>query len=156
MNQSVGNHQCYALSAEYSGVMNGAGMAAGTKYEILHQIGNIYSAADIGNAYKWNLYGWTVIEEPIYSQLKIGAIINWKRGAKVSDYLIAHTCYGHTGVIRGLNSDRIQTYEQNAEMGEIVAEYDRDFYNSNQIASICIPPDFKKGVIDEWQNGTLL
>ena len=153
INQPVGNRQCYALSAEYSGVMNGPGMAAGTKYEILHQIGNIYSAADIGSAYNWKLYRWDVIEEPGFDQLKVGAIVNWKRGAKVSESLIAHNGFGHTGVIRGLSGGCIQTYEQNAESGEIVAEYNREFYDSNQIASICIPPDFEKGVITEWQNG---
>lgn len=156
MNQPIGNHQCYALSAEYAGVMIGPDMGAGTKYEIKVRYGNVFSAADIGSAYKWPLYLWSVIEEPSYDQLEVGAIINWKRGAKVSDFFTAHEGFGHTGVIRGLKNGKVQTYEQNAESGEIVAEYDREFFDSQQIASICIPPDFEKGVMNIWQNGTSL
>lgn len=153
MNQPVGNHQCYALSAEYAGVMIGPDMGAGTKYEIKVRHGNVFSAADIGSAYQWPLYLWSVIEEPSYEQLQVGSIINWKRGAKVANWSASQT-FGHTGVIRGLENDRIQTYEQNAESGEIVAEYDREFFDSDQIASICIPPDFEKGVMNLWRNGT--
>lgn len=141
LNQPVGNRQCYALSAEYAGVMFGPGMGAGTKYDVMHQIGNIYSAADIGNAYDWGLYKWTVIDNPTYEQLEIGAIINWNRGAKV-DIWNASEGYGHTGVIRGLESGRIQTYEQNSEFGEIVAECDREYFGQGHISSIVIPPDF--------------
>lgn len=154
MNQPVGNHQCYALSAEYAGVMIGPDMGAGTKYEIKVRYGNVFSAADIGSAYPWPLYLWTVIEEPSYDELVVGAIINWKRGSKVDSWH-ASMVHGHTGVIRGLKNGRIQTYEQNAESGEIVAKYDREFFDSHQIASICIPPDFEKGVMNIWQNGTL-
>ncbi|MDU6576792.1 MAG: hypothetical protein E6521_12740 [Enterococcus raffinosus] len=46
-----------------------------------------------------------------------------------------------------MKAGRIQTYEQNAESGEIVAKYDRQFFGAGQIASICIPPDFEKGVL---------
>lgn len=145
MNQPVGNRQCYALSAEYAGVMLGPGMGAGTRYDIMHQIGNVYSAADIGEAYDWLLYRWEVVKNPTYDQLEIGAIINWKRGAKVG-YWNAAEGYGHTGVIRGLENGRIQTYEQNSEHGEIVAECDREFYGPEHISSIVIPPDFIREV----------
>lgn len=147
MNQTIGNHQCYALSAEYAGVMIGPDMGAGTKYEVKVREGNIFSAAEIGRAYRWPMYLWSVINHPEYNQLEVGAIINWGRNAKVSEAFIAHEYYGHTGVIRGLENGRVQTYEQNAESGEIVAEYDREFFGSGQIASICIPPDFEKGVL---------
>ncbi|WP_270328992.1 CHAP domain-containing protein [Enterococcus malodoratus] len=147
MNQPIGNHQCYALSAEYAGVMIGPDMGAGTRYEVKVREGNIFSAAEIGRAYRWPMYLWTVINHPEYDQLEVGAIINWERNAQVSETFIAHDYFGHTGVIRGLESGRIQTYEQNAESGEIVAEYDRQFFGTGQIASICIPPDFEKGVV---------
>ena len=147
INQPIGNHQCYALSAEYAGVMIGPDMGAGTRYEVTVREGNIFSAAEIGRVYRWPMYLWTVINHPEYDQLEVGAIINWERNAKVSEGFIAHEYYGHTGVIRGLESGRIQTYEQNAESGEIVAKYDRQFFGAGQIASICIPPDFEKGVL---------
>lgn len=147
LNQPIGNHQCYALSAEYSGVMIGPDMGARTKYEIKVRHGNVFSAAEIGRAYPWSLYLWTVIAHPEYDQLVVGSIINWERNAKISDTFESHEYYGHTGVIKGLENGRIQTYEQNAESGGIVAEYDREFFGSGQIASICIPPDFEKGVV---------
>ncbi|EOH96392.1 CHAP domain-containing protein [Enterococcus pallens] len=147
LNQTVGNRQCYALAAEYAGVMIGPDLGAGTKYEIKVRNGNVFSAADIGTAYNWNLYLWEVIENPLYDQLKVGAIINWRRGAKVSEFLRAHKNFGHTGVISGLENGKIQTYEQNGESGEIVSQYEREFYGSEHIASICIPPDFEKDVM---------
>lgn len=141
INQPVGNRQCYAVSAEYAGIMFGPGMGSGTKYDVMHQIGNIYSAAEIGSAYDWGLYKWSVITDPTYDQLVVGAIINWNRGGKVADWN-ASEGWGHTGVIRGLEDGRIQTYEQNAEVGEIVAEYDREYFGQGHISSIVIPPDF--------------
>ncbi|WHA08802.1 CHAP domain-containing protein [Enterococcus montenegrensis] len=146
--QPIGNHQCYALSAEYAGIMDGPGMGAMTKYDINHQIGNVWSAAEIGSAYDWTLYGWHVIVEPTYEQLVTGAIINWKLGARVSEDMLAPRTFGHTGVIKSLLNHQFQTYEQNAELGEIVVEYNRNFFDSSQISSICIPPDFEKGVIN--------
>ncbi|EHF3565400.1 CHAP domain-containing protein, partial [Enterococcus faecalis] len=47
--------------------------------------------------------------------------------------------YGHTGVIYGLENGRIQTIEQNAEQGQIVAKYDRLYFDGS-IQSIVIPP----------------
>lgn len=146
INQSIGNHQCYALSAEYAGMMIGPDMGAGTRYEVHVRTGNIFSAAEIGNAYNWPMYLWTVINHPEYDQLEVGAIINWERNAQVSETFTAHEYYGHTGVICGLENGQIQTYEQNAESGERVAEYNRQFFGAGQIASICVPPDFEKGV----------
>lgn len=146
VNQTVGYPQCYALSAEYSGVMDGPNMGCGTQYDILARNGNVYSAADIGCAYPWPLHGWKVIYHPEYQEFVVGAIINWQRGGKVGLRGASKT-YGHTGVIKGMNDGRFQTYEQNAEKGEIVAEYDREFFDSDQIASICIPPDYDSEVI---------
>lgn len=139
VNQRIGNGQCYALSAEYAGILNGPGMGAGTQYEITHQIGNVFSASEIGDAYDWGLYRWQVIKNPRFEQLTVGAIINWKAGARITSLWNANEHYGHTGVIRGLEGGKIQTYEQNAENGEIVMMYERDFYDQFEIASIVIP-----------------
>ena len=48
--------------------------------------------------------------------------------------------YGHTGVIRGLENGRIQTYEQNTEQGMIVGKFDRAYTSPSGISSIVIPP----------------
>lgn len=139
LGQRVGNGQCYGLSAEYSGFLGGCGMGAGTQYGLTHVIGNTSAASDIGIAYDWAAVGWKVILNPSYDQLVVGAIINWARGAQVGSWYADGT-YGHTGVIRGLENGRMQTYEQNTEKGMVCAELDREFFNSSAISSIVIPP----------------
>lgn len=144
LNQGIGNYQCYALAAEFSGKMCGPDLGAGTYYDKLDAIDEelIYSASDIGIAYKWSEYGWSVINNPGYEDLQVGSILCFERNVKISDDFTTHEEYGHCGVIRGLENGMIQTYEQKGELGEIVAEYDRYFLGSETIASVIIPPDF--------------
>ena len=135
----VGNGQCYAASAEYSGYLGGCGLGAGTRYALSHVIGDTSAASDIGIAYDWSAVGWKVIQNPSYDQLVVGAIINWARGGQVGSWYADDT-YGHTGIIRGLDNGRIQTYEQNTELGMIIGKLDRQYYSASAIASIVIPP----------------
>lgn len=139
MGKWLGNGQCYAVPAEYSGFMGGCGLGAGTIYGFSHVIGDTSSAADIGEAYDWNAVGWRVIQNPTYQDLVVGAIVNIRRGSQWGTGWTVDPTYGHTGVIYGLNNGRIQTIEQNAEQGQIVAKYDR-LYFANSIQSIVIPP----------------
>ncbi|EPP7082206.1 phage tail tip lysozyme [Enterococcus faecalis] len=139
MGKWIGNGQCYAVPAEYSGFMGGCGLGAGTIYGFSHVIGDTSSAADIGEAYDWNAVGWRVIQNPTYQDLVVGAIVNIRRGGQWGTGWTVDPTYGHTGVIYGLNNGRIQTIEQNAEQGQIVAKYDR-LYFANSIQSIVIPP----------------
>lgn len=139
MGKWLGNGQCYAVPAEYSGFMGGCGLGAGTIYGFSHVIGDTSSAADIGEAYDWNAVGWRVIQNPTYQDLVVGAIVNIRRGGQWGTGWTVDPTYGHTGVIYGLNNGRIQTIEQNAEQGQIVAKYDR-LYFDNSIQSIVIPP----------------
>ncbi|HAP3816323.1 TPA: CHAP domain-containing protein [Enterococcus faecalis] len=139
MGKWLGNGQCYAVPAEYSGFMGGCGLGAGTIYGFSHVIGDTSSAADIGEAYDWNAVGWRVIQNPTYQDLVVGAIVNIRRGGQWGRGWTVDPTYGHTGVIYGLNNGRIQTIEQNAEQGQIVAKYDR-LYFANSIQSIVIPP----------------
>ncbi|WPH40217.1 phage tail tip lysozyme [Enterococcus faecalis] len=139
MGKWLGNGQCYAVPAEYSGFMGGCGLGAGTIYGFSHVIGDTSSAADIGEAYDWNAVGWRVIQNPTYQDLVVGAIVNIRRGGQWGTGWTVDPTYGHTGVIYGLNNGRIQTIEQNAEQGQIVAKYDR-LYFANSIQSIVISP----------------
>ncbi|EMW5392796.1 phage tail tip lysozyme [Enterococcus faecalis] len=139
MGKWLGNGQCYAVPAEYSGFMGGCGLGAGTIYGFSHVIGDTSSAADIGESYDWNAVGWRVIQNPTYQDLVVGAIVNIKRGGQWGTGWTVDPTYGHTGVIYGLSNGRIQTIEQNAEQGQIVAKYDR-LYFANSIQSIVIPP----------------
>ena len=135
----LGNGQCYAVPAEYSGFMGGCGLGAGTIYGFSHVIGDTSSAADIGEAYDWNAVGWKVISNPTYKDLVVGAIVNIRRSGQWGTGWTVDPEYGHTGVIYGLDNGCIQTIEQNAEQGQIVAKYDR-LYFANSIQSIVIPP----------------
>ncbi|HHX1786552.1 TPA: phage tail tip lysozyme [Enterococcus faecalis] len=139
MGKWLGNGQCYAVPAEFSGFMGGCGLGAGTIYGLSHVIGDTSSAADIGEAYDWNAVGWKVISNPTYKDLVVGAIVNIRRGGQWGSGWTVDPTYGHTGVIYGLDNGRIQTIEQNAEQGQIVAKYDR-LYFANSIQSIVIPP----------------
>ena len=142
MNTRVGNGQCYALSAEYSGFLGGCGMGSGTKYSFSHVIGDTTAASNIGSGYDWGAVGWKVIFNPSLDQLVVGAIINWTQGASVGgpNAWTTDPTYGHTGVIRGIEGNAILTYEQNTEYGQVVAKCVRGFINAGSIASICIPP----------------
>lgn len=139
MGKWLGNGQCYAVPAEYSGFMGGCGLGAGTIYGFSHVIGDTSSAADIGEAYDWNAVGWRVIQNPTYQDLVVGAIVNIRRGGQWGTGWTVDPTYGHTGVIYGLENGRIQTIEQNAEQGQIVAKYDRLYFDGS-IQSIVIPP----------------
>lgn len=139
MGKWLGNGQCYAVPAEYSGFMGGCGLGAGTIYGLSHVIGDTSAAADIGEAYDWNAVGWKVISNPTYKDLVVGAIVNIRRSGQWGSGWTVDPTYGHTGVIYGLDNGRIQTIEQNAEQGQIVAKYDR-LYFANSIQSIVIPP----------------
>ena len=142
MNTRVGNGQCYALSAEYSGFLGGCGMGSGTKYSFSHVIGDTTAASNIGSGYDWGAVGWKVVFNPSLDQLVVGAIINWTQGASVGgpNAWTTDPTYGHTGVIRGIEGNAILTYEQNTEYGQVVAKCVRGFINAGSIASICIPP----------------
>ncbi|MBS7132550.1 MAG: hypothetical protein KH116_16610 [Clostridium sp.] len=144
LNQPIGNYQCYAVAAEFSGIMCGPDLGAGTYFDQLDPVDDelIYSASDIGIAYKWSEYGWSVINNPSYEDLKIGSILCFERSVQLSDEFTTHDYYGHCGVIRGLENSLIQTYEQKGEKGELVAEYDRSYFGSETIASVIIPQDF--------------
>lgn len=142
--QPVGNSQCYAVAAVYSGVMRGPDLGAGTYYNEMDPIEgeDIYSASEIGHAYHWDKYGWEVIDHPEYSQLKMGAIICFERSLVINDVFTTSEQYGHCAVVRGLENGLMQTYEQKGESGEIVEQYEREYLGTESIVSVIIPPDF--------------
>nr|WP_263864572.1 CHAP domain-containing protein [Enterococcus faecalis] len=79
-------------------------------------------ASEIGNDYDWSAYGWTVIKNPSYSDIKAGDVINFGQGGN------ATSVYGHTGIIASVDGNgKYTTYEQNSEQGEIVGKYARQW-----------------------------
>jgi len=110
----LGYSQCYAVSSFYAKQLGGPGLGAGIG-SISDVIGDTISAANIGSGYNWAKYGWTVVNNPSYSQIRPGDIINWKGNSlysTASSYRVSS--YGHTGVVgQVLGGNRIAYYTQN-------------------------------------------
>lgn len=133
--QLWGNGQCYAVPAEYSGILGGCGLGAGTSYGFSDIIGDTYNACNIGSGYDWAKKGWLVINRPSSAdQAQVGDIINWASfgGSGLGSA-------GHTGVIIGKSGNTLNTIEQNAPVGSPITKHDRDF-NLWQIESLVRPP----------------
>ncbi|MGY3724493.1 Putative cell wall binding repeat-containing protein [Granulicatella balaenopterae] len=112
VNQTVYNGQCYGLTAFYVDSLHGPKL-----------MGSGHMRAEtIGSDYDWASYGFEVINNPTYDQIKAGDIIQWKANTR-----LAPGYYGHTGIIRGKSNGQLLTYEQNAGRGQICYKYTRDF-----------------------------
>jgi len=84
-------------------------------------------AGYIGHEFPWDSWGFDVIKDPDASDLKPGDIICWYPGGSVGAFTLDNE-YGHVGVIAEVKENGvIETYEQNAEKGQIVARYTRQF-----------------------------
>lgn len=121
MGQQVYNGQCYGLTSFYvDSFETKIRLGAGSPNGISGNIGNTINAWEIGSAYSWDSSGFTVIQNPSYSDVKAGDIINWGQGGGAS------SSYGHTGIVAGVQGDnKFTTYEQNAGQGQICAKYNR-------------------------------
>ncbi len=74
MGQMINGGQCYGLTAYYVQKLGGPQlMGSGFMY-----------AESIGSDYDWKAYGWEVIFNPKYSELKAGDVINWYAGQALS------------------------------------------------------------------------
>lgn len=154
MGRTIGSGQCYALCAEYAGVLGGPGLGAGTKYGLsgLSGQGSTSAAADIGICYKWGSYGWTVIKNPQLSQIVPGCILNINRSANITESLGAGTStwfnwsadptYGHTLVVEKVEGDNLTVLEQWGGSRQYTMRNMMKYSGSGAsgISSICIPP----------------
>lgn len=94
--------QCYAVSAYYAHSINSNIILRGG-----------VAASDIGSDYDWKGWGWTVVNEPKYSQIKVGDIINFKRGANMGTWN-TDAENGHTAVVgKILGKNELMIYDQN-------------------------------------------
>lgn len=94
--------QCYAVSAYYAHSINSNIILRGG-----------VAASDIGSDYDWKGWGWTVVNEPKYSQIKVGDIINFKRGANMGTWN-TDSENGHTAVVgKILGKNELMIYDQN-------------------------------------------
>jgi len=94
--------ECYAVSAYYANSINSSIILRGG-----------IKASDIGTDYPWESWGWTVIRNPSYSQIRAGDIINYHTGGNMGPWY-AHSLYGHTGVVgKVLGNNQYILYDQN-------------------------------------------
>lgn len=108
--------QCWDLANWYSKKLGGPGI-----------VGASGRAGYIGHEFPWDSWGFDVIKDPNAGDLKPGDIICWYPGGSIGPFTIDST-YGHVGIIAEVKADGvIETYEQNAEKGQIVARYTRQF-----------------------------
>ena len=106
--------QCWDLINYYLQAMGSKGIWGGSG-----------RAGWIGHEYydKLTSEGFNVNLDPKLSELQAGDIVNLRPGANYTD-----SYYGHTIIIKSVNEDgTFNTIEQNAEKGQIVAEYTRTF-----------------------------
>ncbi|MGG5311214.1 CHAP domain-containing protein [Enterococcus sp. DIV1304_2] len=94
--------ECYAVSAYYANSINSSIILRGG-----------VKASDIGTDYPWESWGWSVIKNPSYNQIKAGDIINYHTGGNMGSWF-AHSMYGHTGVVgKTLGNNQYVLYDQN-------------------------------------------
>lgn len=114
--------QCYDHANHYLQYLGSAGIGGGTG-----------RAGWIGSEYKeqFESEGFTVIESPDLSEIQVGDVLSILPGAPITD-----PYYGHVSVVIAINDDgSFVTMEQNAEQGEIVAQYTR-YYSPGDVTSI--------------------
>lgn len=108
--------QCWDLANWYSKKLGGPGIVGGSG-----------RAGYIGHEFPWDSWGFDVIKDPAAGDLKPGDIICWYPGGSVGTFTLNGE-YGHVGIIAEVKENGvIETYEQNAERGQIVARYTRQF-----------------------------
>lgn len=102
----IGSGQCYALTSQYAAYIDPQHISGGL-------VGGM-AAADIGKDYPWSQWGWEVVNNPKYSDLRPGDILNFKRGSKIGSYGPVDVDWGHTGIIGNvMGNNQFEFYDQN-------------------------------------------
>lgn len=141
--RTVGNGQCYAVSAWFSNKLGGAGLGAGIG-GFSGLVGSGIRACDIGTDYNWGSFGWGV-EGSGFSGANIvaGTILNIKPNYGAPWYT---GYYGHTVVVESVNGDTVTVLQQNYAGKQYVT---RDKYSMNaiipSIQTLVKPPELAKG-----------
>lgn len=141
--RTVGNGQCYAVSAWLSYKLGGAGLGAGLG-GFSGLIGSGIRACDIGTDYNWGSFGWGV-EGSGFSGANIvaGTILNIKPNYGSPWYT---GYYGHTVVVESVNGDTVTVLQQNYAGKQYVT---RDKYSLSaiipSIQTLVHPPELAKG-----------
>lgn len=141
--KTVGNGQCYAVSAWFSYKLNGAGLGCGLG-SFSGLVGSGIRACDIGTDYNWGSFGWGV-EGSGFSNKNIvaGTILNIKPNYGAPWYT---GYYGHTVVVESVNGDTVTVLQQNYAGKQYVT---RDNYSLSaiipSIQTLVHPSELAKG-----------
>ena len=141
--KTVGNGQCYAVSAWFSYKLNGAGLGCGLG-SFSGLVGSGIRACDIGTDYSWGNFGWGV-EGSGFSNKNIvaGTILNIKPNYGAPWYT---GYYGHTVVVESVNGDTVTVLQQNYAGKQYVT---KDNYSLSaiipSIQTLVQPPELAKG-----------
>jgi hypothetical protein len=142
---SVGSGECYGLVALYSELLGGCNIGGGINTPNPNGSGRQangsdqrrgMSASNIGGDYAWASYGWQVLYDPSFSDLKTGVIINWKPTAS--------NIWGHTGVVSNVSSGSFDVIDQNYDYGRYTMER-TGLERTDNIESIIYPPELVSG-----------
>ena len=141
--KTVGNGQCYAVSAWFSYKLNGAGLGCGLG-SFSGLVGSGIRACDIGTDYNWGSFGWGV-EGSGFSNKNIvaGTILNIKPNYGAPWYT---GYYGHTVVVESVSGDTVTVLQQNYAGKQYVT---RDNYSLSaiipSIQTLVHPSELAKG-----------
>lgn len=101
----IGSGQCYALVSEYARQVDPQHIPNGL-------VGGM-AAADIGIDYPWAQWGWQVVNNPKYEDIRPGDIINFHRGGRLPGWY-ADPTWGHTGVVGAVpGGGKFELFDQN-------------------------------------------
>lgn len=117
--------QCYAVPAYYAHSINPS-----------ITLKNGVAAADIGIDYDWKAWGWAVVNNPMFQDVRPGDIITFKRGANMGNWN-ASSDYGHVAVVGQIVSNGVlKIYDQNPTP---LKTWDYTF-NPSGVAAVIHPP----------------
>lgn len=135
--QTIGDGQCYAMTGYYIWLISDKDISFSNGHPMLGLVGAGVSASNIGSDWDFGSIGWKVVQ-PSNDALCVGAVVNI--GANVGSPWYTGG-YGHTGVITGLDSSRVEFTQQNyAGTPTGIYQYSRSQFLQG-LTSLCVPPD---------------
>ena len=130
LGQYIGNSQCYAFTSAYASAVDPVHISGGLTTATAIKGG--IAAADIGEDYPWAQWGWTVVHNPKYEDVRPGDIVNYYRGAGG----LYDPNYGHTGVVGVVAGGNYELYDQNPSPVKVA----NIPFQGSHISSLIHPP----------------
>lgn len=139
--QTIGDGQCYALTGYYIWLISEVDISYSNGHPMMTLVGTGVSASNIGTDWDFGAIGWSVVQAS-NDNLCIGAVANVGANVGAPWYTGG---YGHTGVITGLDSSKVEFTQQNYAGAPVgIYQYDRSSF-LNGLTTLCIPPNASSG-----------